>query len=143
MSWLEELEYTHVYLCPGGHVFERVAKEKPGDTLTCPENGCGQEAAYKGFRPMKIGGHARIQKEKNGRIYYETNDGKGKVSRISKTKYDYLESGDTRSKITEEYKRHVQDKQMTDFNKFRYNNALKKESKASVTGASKENVSEN
>jgi len=132
VSWLEELEYDFQYKCSNGHV-SCIRSTTHVEEIICFH--CDEKAVYQGFLPLQLRMGTRVQKEKNGRIYYEMNDGKGNVSRISKTKLDYLEKGDTSSKITNEYKEHVQDKQIADFRKFQYNEALSRESKATVTPA--------
>ena len=141
MSWLDELEYDHKYVCPKGHCTVIRSNNRLDDTVECQHEGCDQFCSYAGFVPIKLGGYRRVQKEKNGRVYYETTDSNGNVTRISKTKLDYLEKGTTTSQITNEYKNHVQDKQVEDFRKFRHTEALARESKATVTATtSKESI---
>lgn len=104
MGWLDDQTHTYRYACSEGHVsfFEMSEKdqdyESPGKCLTCDK-----EAAYAGFEPKDIHLVGKVAYDQHGRKAYRISDGKGKVTHISKTKYDYLQTGKIEGKYTTEY----------------------------------------
>lgn len=104
MGWLDEQTHTFRYVCSGGHLslYEMNAKDQdyasPGECLTCQK-----EAAYSGFDPTEVNVVGKVAYDQNGRKAYRISDGKGKVTHISKTKYDYLQTGKIEPKYTTEY----------------------------------------
>lgn len=104
MGWIDEQTHTFRYVCSEGHVslYEMSAKDQdytsPGECLTCQK-----EAAYSGFEPIEVNVVGKVAYDQNGRMAYRISDGKGKVTHISKTKYDYLQTGKIEGKYTAEY----------------------------------------
>lgn len=95
MSWLEELERDYKYQCEDKHLsLFRMPDSTPDEVVradaTCHE--CGKAATYLGFAPIKLGQTGRVLFEQNGRYGYEIRRPDGSITRISKTKWDYLES---------------------------------------------------
>jgi hypothetical protein len=132
MSWLEQLEYEHEYKCPDEHIsILRVpAKAEVPPEVECPH--CGQGAMRVGFKPQQLGGQLVVQYDKNGRVGYAVTTG-GKTTYISKTKMEYMKTGQNTSHFSKEYERHTQDKMEGEFGKFR----KQLDSKATVTSAKK------
>lgn len=133
MSWLEELEYDYEFVCKEGHVTLQKHLAKNQDLIPreidCECETCNLKAEYVGSRPMKMGGTAIVQFEKNGRIGYAVTTG-GKTSYVSKTKMNYLKTGKNQSGFSKEYERHTADKMENEFGKYR----KELDSKAKVTG---------
>lgn len=137
MSWFENLEYEHEYRCPDEHisVLRVPASLEAIDQLECPI--CGQMSQRIGFRPQSSCGQLVVQYDKNGRIGYAVTTG-GKTTYISKTKLEYMKSGQNKSHFSKEYERHTQDKMESEYGKFR----KQLDSNATVTGAKKGALSE-
>jgi hypothetical protein len=91
MSWLEELEYTYVYLCKNTgkevHVKCR-AKEDP-----VPPVMDGHDFEPRGFLPQKMGGVTKVEYEHNGRKGIRITDSSGGVQHRAKSKESYLKTG--------------------------------------------------
>lgn len=137
MSWLESLEYDHQYNCAEGHdCFLKVAAaQEPPDEVECAY--CGAIARRIGFVPQEMGGQLVVQYDKNGRIGYAVTTG-GKTTYISKTKMEYMKTGQNKSHFSREYEQHTQDKMEDEFGRFR----KQLDSKATVTGATKGDLRE-
>jgi hypothetical protein len=91
MSWLEELEYTHVFVCKntGREVHVKCpAKEDPVPPVI---DGCDFEP--RGFLPQKMGGITRVEYEHNGRKGIRVTDSNGGVQHRAKSKDTYLKTG--------------------------------------------------
>ena len=142
MSWLDELEYVHRYVCECGYETHRKlhAKEKFPEFVTCED--CGKPSKRAGLIPIKLGGHTAVQYEKNGRVAYRITDSNGMVQHVSATKRNYLNSGKIQSRITKEYAGVVQDNTEREFRKNERQQALARESNASVSGAGKSSLSD-
>jgi hypothetical protein len=97
MSWLEDLERDYKYQCAQGHLsLFRMPNNTPDEVTradtACPD--CGESAKYIGFASIKLGMTGKVLNEQNGRYYYEIRRPDGSISRISKTKWDYINSFD-------------------------------------------------
>lgn len=105
MSWLNELERDFKYQCKQGHInFFRMQSDTPDEVVRAdtPCQECGEPAEYAGFVPTKLGMTGKVLFEQNGRYGYEIRRPDGTIARISKTKYDYLESFDKDENIDPE-----------------------------------------
>ena len=113
MSWLENMEREYSYVCEDGHEHLITATKQPDRSLirTCPS--CGKDAKYLALVPIQLGGGTAIEGEQNGRKFIEYKDGRGNVSRISKTKLEYLKNGKTSSVLSNSYKRHLERAQVS------------------------------
>lgn len=130
MSWLNEIKHTYLYKCEDEHVS---ACEERTETVECFCEGCGKQAAYAGFEPVKLGQTVKMGYEQNGRLATKTMHPDGRVTCISKTKEHFMKTGKNESQLSREYTQHVQDKQMDEFGRYR----KQLESRATVTSASK------
>lgn len=133
MSWLEELEYDYEFVCAEGHVTVQRHLARNQDSIPreieCGCDTCSLTSEYRGARPMKMGGTAIVQFEKNGRIGYAVTTG-GKTTYVSKTKMNYLKTGKNQSGFSKEYERHTADKMANEFGHYR----KELDSKATVSG---------
>lgn len=110
MSWLEEDERDFRFSCPKCEEdFIVTARAKdgygPGSKEKCPD--CGTDSDYAGLVPIQLKSGTAIEGEQNGRKYMEYNDGRGGVRRISKTKLEYLKTGQTNGVYSKAYKEHL------------------------------------
>jgi hypothetical protein len=113
MSWLEELEYTFLYMCPEGHETRYTTGKQPSrdSQMVCKE--CGALANYQGPEPKVMGLTTAVDGEKNGVKFVEYKDGKGNIRRISKTKLEYLRTGKTDRVLADDYKKHLERAQVS------------------------------
>lgn len=96
------------FVCPDGHIsiYEMGAKDATYDPEPCLE--CGKEAAYAGMEPRQLNMIGKVLYEQNGRLAYRIQDSKGNITHISKTKYDYMDSGGVvKHAFTKDYSRHL------------------------------------
>lgn len=93
--------------CAAGHedIYEAPASQCTYDPRPCSE--CGAEATYVGMVPRDLGLTGKVAYDQNGRLAYKISDGKGGSTYISKTKYDYLQTGVVKPAYTKDYERHV------------------------------------
>ncbi len=108
MSWLEDLIYTHRYVCDDGHEsrYEFSAVESPNNKndVSCEHEGCELDATYQGFLPQEMHITGRVTYDQNGRKAIRITDGKGGVQHISQTKARFLETGIIEHEYTDDYK---------------------------------------
>lgn len=116
MSWLEERKLIAVFnchFCGNNSEFAYSPKDWPNDErrpLIVP-CACGKDATeYIRTLPYRVGGCVKELFEQNGRLGLRIRDTSGNVSYRSLTKENYLNTGDTTSKLTTGYQEHV-DKQ--------------------------------
>lgn len=106
MNWLESVEYDFKYLCEDGHesLYRMKAsdhnREEMAECLTC-----GKPAEYSSFLPNEVNVMTKVSYDKNGIKAYRISDGKGSVTHISQTKYDYLKTGKIEHAHTESHKK--------------------------------------
>jgi hypothetical protein len=131
MSWIEDNEYEFEYVCDRGHrtIIKQPANMEREEFVQCAT--CKFPASYKGFKPQKLSLMSKVAYDRNGRQAYAISDGES-TAYISKTKYEYLQSGKVESRLTREYERHTQDKMEREFNFYRKE---KMDSNASVSAA--------
>ena len=110
MGWLDELPTELKYACESGHEFvvlKMAAECSDYGPVACLGEGCNCQAAYAGMVPRETNLMGKVAYDQNGRLAYKISDGKGGSSYISKTKYDFLQTGTVKSAYTREYERHV------------------------------------
>lgn len=94
MNWISEIEYDFRYECEGGHesLYQMKASEhNPEEKAECLT--CGKPAGYTSFLPIELNMVTKVSFDKNGIKAYRISDGKGGVTHISQTKYNYLQTG--------------------------------------------------
>lgn len=104
MGWLEDQIHTFRYTCTDGHASFYDMKAEEQDYVserTCTT--CGKPADYCGFEPREINVIGKVAYDQNGRMAYRISDGKGSVSHISQTKYNYMKTGVVEPQYTREY----------------------------------------
>jgi hypothetical protein len=119
MGWLDQIQREYKYQCKNGH--ESLYPHPPETTdevirqnMTCPE--CKEDAEYAGFLPIQVGGGVLKETyEQNGRKAYRIKSRSGKVMHISKSKYDYLETGKIKNCYTPEHEERLVKAGETDF----------------------------
>jgi hypothetical protein len=103
LSWLNNIERVFTYACPKGSIYEVIGTQYT-DEATEPCPCCGVKGTYQGFKNKdSILLAQAVRKEtfdQNGRKGVKITDRNGKTTYMSQTKYDYIETGDTNSKIT-------------------------------------------
>jgi hypothetical protein len=103
MGWLDELEYDVRFTCECGKVTHQRMKASEdfcGSTIACE---CGLNADYSGFEPMQFSLGTKVAFDQNGRKAYKFSDGKGGVSYMSQSKYNYMETGKVSNAYTKDY----------------------------------------
>lgn len=107
MSWLDDIPTELKFDCEDGHreVVLVKASEVSYQARVCPE--CQKPSSYAGMVPREISMMGKVAYDQNGRLAYKISDGKGASSYMSKTKYDYLQTGIVKSAYTKDYERHV------------------------------------
>jgi len=95
VSWLDDQEIDFRYVCEDGHKSHyKMPASTPNEVTradaTCTE--CGKQAAYDGFEKVELRMSGRVLFEQNGRYGYRITGADGKVTHVSKTKWDYLDS---------------------------------------------------
>jgi hypothetical protein len=115
MGWLEDSERILRYRCPAGHDSHYAVKASEFNTDPRPCLHCEQIqeniilAEYQGMEPFESNVMTKVMYDKNGRLAYRFSDGKGNVSHMSKTKYDYKETGKIQNQYTPEFKKALVD----------------------------------
>jgi len=107
MSWLENRELQAKFRCTcKDEVFTTpyICKDGRPESVLCPNCGSRTED-YVGTMPYKRLNFLKETFEKNGRLGIRVRLPDGTVTHRSKTKEDYLNNGDTRSKLTAEAQR--------------------------------------
>lgn len=109
MSWLDERVTNVRFECEDKHlsvVSIKASEINYDEVKKCLE--CDKDAVYAGFEPEAVNLVSKVLFQQNGRYGYRFSDGKGKVSHMSKTRYDYLQTGKIENKYTPDYKRELQ-----------------------------------
>lgn len=91
MSWLEDLEYDHVYVCKITGRRE-IVRCKATETPVAPVIE-GHDFEPHGFLPIKMGGVTKVEYEHNGRKGIRVTDSNGGVQHRAKSKDTYLKTG--------------------------------------------------
>lgn len=95
MSWLDEDTCNLKFECGAGHVelFDIPAAEITEETYNSEQTcDCGLPSKYAGHEKRKIGLMGKCSYEQNGRKAFAIKSDTG-TTYMSKTKYDYLQSG--------------------------------------------------
>jgi hypothetical protein len=102
MGMFDGITHQLRYRCAADHlcVYEFEAKDMKWDDvrmayqpMPCQE--CDLEAEYAGVEPVRVNVVTKVSYEQNGRQAYRISDGKGNVTHMSKSKYNYLQSAGT------------------------------------------------
>jgi len=113
MSWMDNIERFYFFTCNScegetGAIKSKFDPHKDTATLPCPKCGCIGKLEYTGWENLgKFNVSHKISKvayDQNGRKAYKI----GKTY-MSKTKYNYLESGKVQNEYTHEYERKLRD----------------------------------
>lgn len=107
MGWMEDSERILRYQCPEGHESYYAVKacEFSNEPRLCHHCEIETMAEYQGMEPFETNVVTKVMYDKNGRLAYRFSDGKGNVSHMSKTKYDYKETGKIQNQYTPEFKK--------------------------------------
>ena len=94
MSWLENIETDFHYRCDCGATTTLTGVKNPTGYEPAKCSACGGEAKYSGFkRVASMNQVTKVSYEKNGRLAYKIDSGRGQPTYMSQTKYNFLESG--------------------------------------------------
>jgi len=112
MSLFDGLVYDWTFKCENpscGQLSSKTASAADGEPAPPPCCDCGWKTRRTSFRAANYNVATTVQGEQNGRVYYETRDANGKVSRVSKTKKDWIDKGVNKSGLTKEYTEHMRE----------------------------------
>jgi hypothetical protein len=109
MSWLNELEYKYRYKCKACDAITRIRSKEGTDEMRAkavdtPCSECGYGTEYQGFDPEPLKQTHEVAFEQNGRKGIAIRGKDGKMKYISKTKRDYMKTGNSESQYTRAYK---------------------------------------